>query len=106
MINVELKPCPYCGAEPKMEHINFATIKHDGNCILKGIRRLWRETTEYNFKNWNTRTTITVEEVADLIDKWELEEFGHYECDCVPANKEQVNKLAQAIINKMGGDKG
>lgn len=32
-----------------------------------------------------------------IIDEWENKEFGHYECDCIPATPEQVRKLAKVI---------
>lgn len=54
----KIKNCPCCGGEAKMEHINFAIIHHADDCILKGIRRLWRDATEYNFKAWNTRSEL------------------------------------------------
>lgn len=38
-----------------------------------------------------------VKELGKRIDNWEEEEFGHYKCDCVPATKKQVRKLARAI---------
>ncbi len=35
--------------------------------------------------------------MKELIDTWEDVEFGHYQCDCVPATAEQVGKLVQAF---------
>jgi len=32
-----------------------------------------------------------------IINEWEDKEFGHYECDCIPATPEQVRKLAKTI---------
>lgn len=38
--------------------------------------------------------------LEDTITEWENKEFGHYKCDCVPATKEQIKKLADNIRNE------
>lgn len=35
--------------------------------------------------------------LEDIIHEWEEKEFGNYKCDCVPATKEQVKRLADNI---------
>jgi len=51
------------------------------------------------YKTFGTPKELNLEEVEELIKEWEDKEFGHYQCDCVPANPEQVRKLAKAILN-------
>jgi len=43
-----------------------------------------------------------LEKIISIITAWEEVEFGHYECDCVPANKEQIKKLAKSIVKSYG----
>lgn len=39
--------------------------------------------------------------IIDEIKKWEEKEFGNYNCDCVPANKEQMKRLDKSIKNML-----
>ena len=39
--------------------------------------------------------------IIDEIKKWEEKEFGHYKCDCVPANKKQIKRLEKSIKNML-----
>jgi len=44
-------------------------------------------------------------ELVNIIRDWEIIEFGHYQCDCVPATPEQMLRLAKLILaanNKNG----
>lgn len=56
------------------------------------------EGQEKRHKEEIARLRLREGEVKKEIDEWEDKEFGHYQCDCVPANPEQVGKLAKAII--------
>lgn len=39
--------------------------------------------------------------IIDEIKKWEDKEFGHYECDCIPATREQMKRLEKSIKNML-----
>lgn len=42
--------------------------------------------------------------IEEKISDWEEKEFGHYKCDCIPASKEQINKLSNSIRKMLKGE--
>lgn len=58
----ELKPCPFCGAEPKMIQIKNGFMIKCPSCLIQKRQKVLRLSLEWlsgeMIKDWNTRTEI------------------------------------------------
>ena len=96
----KLLPCPFCGGEAKCEPSNFDMDDngfYDIFCLGEncGARMYTPFSPREAIQAWNTRPSLSVEEIEEVIDDWNTE-------NCLNL-VHSISTLALAIKDKIGG---